>query len=151
MSLLGWLFGRKSKLQRSPKDQFLHGTVARQVEILQDCVELVNDSCNFSTVARRYEMLIGTLYDLMAYTPEELQRAGVRPEKPFKAHLDEILAKKDIIINQAIKRAYDDTVAKASELKTEKGRRARLEKFREEVLTSGVLSENNIVYLESLF
>lgn len=151
MSLFGWLLGRKSKPKRSSKDQFLHEAVARQVEILQDCVELVNDSSNFSTVARRYEMLIGTLYDLMAYTPEELQRAGVRPEKPFKEYLDEILAKKDIIINQAIKRAFDDTVAKASELKTEKGRRSRLDKFREEVLNSGVLSENNIVYLESLF
>ena len=151
MSLFGWLLGMKSKPKRSSRDRFLRETVIRQVEIMQDCVELVNDSCNFSTAARRYEMLIGTLYDLVAYTPVELQQAGVRPEKPFKEYLDEILEKKDIIINQAIKRAYDDTAVKAAKLKTEKGRRARLDKFKEEVLSSGVLSENNIIYLESLF
>lgn len=126
-------------------------TVLRKIEIMNDCVALVNDSCNFSTVSSRYNLLITTLSDLAVFTDEDLRAVGVEPSKPFRETLSEVQKKKDTIFNQAIKRAYDDTVVKAAELKTEKGRRARLDKFKEEVLNSGVLSENNIVYLESLF
>ena len=150
MSLLERLFGKKPEI-KSAKVQTLREPIVRKVEILQDCVDLVNNSCNFSTVARRYEMMIGMLYELIAYTPEELRQAGVKPGKPFQEYLDDILVKKDIILNQAIKRAYDETVKTAAGLKTEKARCARLARFREEVLTSAILSENNIIYLESLF
>lgn len=129
----------------------IRGSICREIEILNDCVELVNSSCEFSTVTYRYSLLIETLTKLSQHTAQELQIAGVSPEQPFAESLETIQRQKDIILNQAIKRAYDRTVEKSRTLKTETGRQNRLAKFKASVLASASISQANISYLNSLF
>lgn len=126
-------------------------SIHREIEILNDCTELVNTSCEFSTVTFRYSLLIETLTKLSQHTAQELQIAGVSPEQPFAESLEMVQRQKDIILNQAIKRAYDRTVENAKTLKTETGRQNRLAKFKASVLASASVSQANISYLNSLF
>lgn len=126
-------------------------SIRREVEIMNDCIELINSSCNFSTVTFRYSILIETLTKLSRHTDQELRIAGVFPEEPFGETLETIQSQKDMIINQAIRRAYDRTVEDAKMLKTEKGRQNRLAKFKASILASATVSQANISYLNSLF
>lgn len=132
-------------------DQALRETIRREIEIMNDCVELVNNSCNFSTVVHRYDGLIRSLTKLSRFTPQELQIARVSPRQPFSASLKEIQTQKDAIFNQAIQRAYDRTVEDSKSLKTEKGRQNRLEKLKASILGCSSLSDANIAYVNSLF
>lgn len=132
-------------------EEAIRESVLREIEIMNDCIELVNSSCNFSTVTFRYSLLIETLTKLSWHTDQELRIAGVSPERPFKETLEAIQSQKDMIINQAIKRAYDRTVEDAKALKTEKGRQNRLAKFKASILASATVSQANVSYLNSLF
>ena len=132
-------------------EEAVRESIRREIEIMNDCVELVNNSCDFSTVTYRYSLLIETLTKLSQYTVQELQIAGVSPERLFKETLETIQSQKDMIINQAIKRAYDHTVEDAKTLKTEKGRQNRLAKFKASISASATVSQANISYLHSLF
>lgn len=132
-------------------EEAVRESICREIEIMNDCVELVNNSCEFSTVTFRYSLLIETLTKLSQHTTQELRIAGVFPEQPFEETLETIQFQKDMIINQAIKRAYDRTVEDAKALKTEQGRQNRLAKFKESILTSASISQANISYLNSIF
>ena len=69
----------------------------------------------------------------------------------LKQQLTVIKEHKDQIFNQAIKRAYDDTILRSSDLKTDRGKQERLKRLKSEVLAEGsVLSSENIEFLDAL-
>lgn len=117
---------------------------------MNDCVSLVNDSCNMSTVLARYDLLIATLTKLSSHSAEQLRIAKVAPQRPFSCSLSEIVSQRDIIFNQAIQRAFDHTVKEAQSLKTEKGRQNKIMRLKASILSLDGLSQANIDYLNNL-
>lgn len=114
---------------------------------------MANDSADFRAAVSGY---LGSLYFLekIVSAPEkDFRAAGLRLPAGYdlKQQLAVIKEHKDQIFNQAIKRAYDDTILRSSDLKTDRGKQERLKRLKSEILAEGsVLSSANIEFLDAL-
>jgi hypothetical protein len=90
------------------------------------------------------------LEQLASASDADLALAGLA-QNDFKAQLRDIRSRRDQIFNAALKRAYDHAWEEASQLKTERGRKNRMELWLQGVLTSRALSPANYEYLKELF
>lgn len=100
--------------------------VNNNLRIMNDCLNVVNTSTNVETVISRYDDLIDVLERLSKY---ENNAAVTFPREVPSEVMVRLKGEKSVIINNAISRAFDDTLTKSETLKTEKGRRNRLLKF----------------------
>lgn len=105
-------------------------TVNRKIEIMNECVRLINTSANLQTVIARYDLLMETLQQLSEY---ENNPAVSFPHERPSAALARISGEKPQIMNRAIQRAYDDVLHRCAVLTTEKGRKNRQLKFFDEL------------------
>ena len=85
-------------------------TIKRQIQILTESINLVNDSCDVQTVLKQYDITCQTLEHLLKYTDEEMQAAGFKTLGSLSESLSNILADKENIINQAIQRNFDKEI-----------------------------------------
>jgi len=69
----------------------------------------------------------------------------------FKAQLRDLQLRRDQLFNDAIKRAFDHEWESARLLKTERGRRTRMEQWLQVVIASQTLDPANYEYLKELF
>lgn len=111
---------------------------------------ILNTTKDVDTALSQYPVLISNLSILASATDEELSFCSLRSRSEMKDYLHELEDKKDTIINQVISRAYADMMAKASTLKTEKGRQNRIDAFRESVLSLNGLSYANRSYVDEI-
>lgn len=114
---------------------------------------MANDSIDVHAAVSGYFGSLYFLEKIISAPAKEFHSAGLRLPAGYdlKQQLSVIKEHKDQIFNQAIKRAYDDTVSKSSKLKTEKGKQERLQRLKSEILAEGsVLSSVNVEFLNAL-
>lgn len=103
--------------------------VPRITEMINDSIELVNDSVVPDTFFFRLDFIIEkfqklvTIEDLIIFNPP-----------PPSTQLDEVINKYDSIIQQFLERYVEDCAIKISKLKTKKGKINKIEKFSIEIL-----------------
>lgn len=116
-----------------PKQQILDSAcnihVPQIARMIDDSVELVNDSVVPDTFFFRLDFLIKKLQELV--TIEEL--IVFNPPLP-STQLDEVMDKYDLVIQQFLERYVEDCVMKINKLKTKKGKINKMEKFSIELL-----------------
>lgn len=121
-------FLKKNKVSPKEEDseeECVYYDIDRLLEIVDDCVRLVNTSNNFKTVVGRYNDLISTLHKIIEGADEDTLIFDQTPSEVL-AH---VTNEKATILNEAVKRAYDDMLVKSNSLKTEKGCIDRKVKF----------------------
>lgn len=123
-------------------------TIKRQIDILLESTDLVNNSNNLDIVLRRYQIVCNTLIRLLAYTPDELKSAGFILKSSLNDTLDFIQNNRAIIINQAIER---NILFELSLLKTTKGKIQKLNKLYEKIKNNANLEKENLAFLEKLY
>lgn len=90
----------------------------RQVEILTDSIELVNDSNDLDVVLHRYNLAIDSLTKLSAYTSSELNTLGITLKEPIQNTLCKMQDNKVKIFNQAITRNLEHEINSAAKIQT---------------------------------
>lgn len=136
-------------LEYSEKE-FLEPQLNRDIEKLKRLADLVNTSCVVAGVENGYIVLMELLEELSLKPESELKAAGFSISMSLHDYADYVRAHKDKIIDQAIERAVDHEIKNAADLKTERGKRNRLLRLREEILECKTLSPHNLDYLSEL-
>lgn len=121
--------------------------IKRQVQILSESIELVNNSCDIQVVLRRYNITQNSLQYLSQYTDEELHVAGFQTKEPLLQTLNSITSNKVTIINQAIKRNVDK---KLSSYKSQESKINAFQRLYDTIRYLDGLGNDNIAYLDSL-
>ena len=103
-------------------------TAKRDLEIIQESKNLVNDSATLSVVESRYRLLMEKLKELSSFSDYELSRYGINAQKSFSEIITEIEANKITIFNQAIDRSCAKALEHAKTLKTAKGREQAIQR-----------------------
>lgn len=123
MGLFDFLFGKQNKNVNLI-------TLQRQLEILNDCAELIEKTVNPETFFDRYDLYIEKL-TLLA-NAEMSGAKGVKfSGESFVQKLSKANTKQEWIsvVNNFIDRMWVDTCEKAANLKTDNGRQNRYQKF----------------------
>ncbi|PAE20543.1 hypothetical protein CHH80_11060 [Bacillus sp. 7504-2] len=103
--------------------------ISAEINIINDCLYLVRNSKNLETVINRLE-----LGAQKAYLVEQLEQAGLYNNEPTSRELIDIfIGQKSKIINDCIEKSYKNMLKKAEELKTQRGKINRYNKFIEEL------------------
>lgn len=118
-------------------------TIKRQMDILFESTELMNNSNSVGTVINRIKMACNTIDKLNVYTNEELVAAGYKPKEPLSNTKDYIQKNKITIINQAIER---NITHELEGLKTTKGKLNKLDKMYFEMKDNKSLNSENLVF-----
>lgn len=122
-------------------------SIKRQLTILTESTELVNDSNNLDTVLRRYSLVCSTLEKLSTYTDQEIKNAGYSLKEPFSNTLQFMQENKSTIINQAIERHIKNEISK---LTTVNGKLKKIDSLYEKIKSNAALEKDNISFLENL-
>jgi hypothetical protein len=118
------------------------------IRIMQDCLSLINTSQNMETVVVRYNDLLNVLTRMSTYENKpNIKHLKERPSEALIRMHDE----QADIMNRAVDRSYEHELDSASQLKTEKGRSNRIERYfavLEEL--SSKLPQETLRYIEFL-
>ena len=90
------------------------------------------------------------LSQLAAASVSDLAAVGLSGEK-FKAQYRDLQLRRDQLFNAAIKRAYDYELKEAQTLKTNRGKKRRMDSLLQMILATQALSPANYEYLRKLF
>ena len=112
---------------------------------------IAKSSDDFFAAVNSYHAAVFFLRRLAGRSTAELESAGLSSSHLCSAELSSLVANQDDFVNEAILRAYNRVVVDASCLKTERGRRARVDQFVQLILSSQLLSPVNYQYLRSVF
>ncbi len=129
-------------------EQTQNETIKRQVEILTESIQLVNDSNNLDTVLKRYLIVYNTLNKLLLYSDAELREAGYALKKPVTDTQNYMQNNRVTIINQAIERNINHEIGL---LKTTKGKVNKLDVLYQNIKNNKNLENDNLVFLENLY
>ncbi len=139
VALVVWLIVRKKKAGRGMP---LGSDLRRDAEIVRDCQELINNSANLETVARRYDFLVSKLSEMQKRPQADFDYYGVDFGVPISSVLASLESNKTVIFCQAIDRAFAKCKKHAAGLKTEKGKQNALYKFHCE--TRAIILQHNL-------
>lgn len=123
--------------------------ITRIAEIIVESQNLVNTSNNVETVKSRLDVLLNMIDNAMEYKEYELQAAGYT-KVYLQEQKDFIRDKYDIVINQAIERAFEKEKQEALLLKTDNGQKKRMLRFFENIKSINWLSSSNVQFIEEL-
>ena len=123
-------------------------TIKRQMDILFESTELMNNSNSLGTVINRINMACNTIDKLSTYTYEELVAAGYSPKDPLSNTKDYIQKNRVTIINQAIERNLKHEI---ESLKTTRGKINKLDKIYSEIKENTFLEADNLMFLNELY
>lgn len=122
-------------------------TIKRQMQILTESIESVNNSNNLDIVLRRYNIVRNTIKQLMIYTDDDFRAAGFVLKESL-SHTENFLQdNKILIINQAIERNINHEI---DSLKTMNGKQKRLDTLYNSMKESKLLEPENLSFLEEL-
>lgn len=96
----------------------------RNLEIVNDCINIINETCDINTFFYRYELLLDKLLQL-SILEKFIPCSGNSPS----SKLDYIHQKQCDIINSFIDRYWDKVLTKANSLKTQKGKENRYNNY----------------------
>ena len=134
--------------ERNPGPQ-----LRRDYETFLSYAQTANDSDVFGAVVNSYFAALYFLKHLVDASPYDLKAAGLSIENgaSLRDQMRNIQNHRDEIFNAAIKRAYDREWHEAQSLKTEQGRKARMERFFQGIIATQALSPANYEYLRELY
>jgi hypothetical protein len=132
-------------------DRDLAPAPIRDLEAFRAFAAVANESVLFSASVNAYHASVFFLRRLSEYPDAELVAAGLSASAFLKDKYRELVANQDGVINGAILRAYKREVQDAAVLKTERGRKARLDLLLQLILSSQYLSPVNYEYLQKVF
>jgi len=131
-------------------ESFLEHRLVRVYEAFEKFSNAASSSLVFQQFITCFFAAEYFLEQLASASDADLALAGLA-QNDFKAQLRDIRSRRDQIFNAALKRAYDHAWEEASQLKTERGRKNRMELWLQGVLASQALSPVNREYLKDLF
>ena len=113
---------------------------------------MANDSSSFEGSVVGYYATIYFLEKLIACPASDFSSAGleIKNGASLEGQLQSMKLNKDSIFNGALRRAYDYQVENAKSLKTDRGRRARIDRWVSGVLESESLTASNYEFLYDL-
>lgn len=129
-------------------EQTQNETIKRQVEILTESMQLINDSNNLDTVLKRYRIVHNTLNKLLLYPDAELREAGYGLKEPVTDIQNHMQNNHVTIINQAIERNIKHEI---DLLKTTKGKINKLDVLYQNMKNNKNLENDNLIFLENLY
>lgn len=122
----------------------------RAFEAFISFLSIANESDDFFAAVNGYHAAEFFLRRLSEFPDSELGAAGLKSSRAFADDLASLVAGRDAAFNDAIRRAYERVAHDAASLKTERGRRARLDRLLQLIASSQELSPANYEYLRSL-
>ena len=143
----------KEEAERQRQFEQKREWLTRQVQIFNDCVDLISRSENLDVVARRYNALIEITNKLMPYTQKDLEEYGIHIKRSFSAVKSELIRNKEDIFEDAIYRAHRAWVEKITTMKTQVGKEHSLDTFEErtsEIIIQYELPSECLEYLSTL-
>jgi hypothetical protein len=107
---------------------------------------------NFQEFANSFFAALYFLEQLASASCDDLAAAGMPQSElsDFSAQFHALQSRHDDIFNAAIKRAFDHEWKEAQDLKTELGRKNRMERLLQGIISSQALSSANYEYLKEL-
>jgi uncharacterized protein YoaH (UPF0181 family) len=111
---------------------------------------IANTSTIFYNSVNGYFSSLYFLEKLASYSIQELNAVGLSSPNVFLIQSQKLRERQNQIVNKAIKRSYDETVFEAKSLKTERGRKARVNTFVQEILSENIITSVNCEYLRQL-
>ena len=133
--------------EKDPESQ-----LRRDYDTFLSFARIANDSDIFDSVVNSYFSAIFFLQRLVSSSPAELKAAGLSVDNGASLYnqMINIQNHQDQIFNSAIKRAYDREQAQAQSLKTERGRKVRMDRLIQDIIGTQALSQANYEYLREL-
>lgn len=116
--------------------------VTRQIEIIQDCIQILSTTTNPKTFSSRYTLLLGKI-DLLTYAAT----VGGFSVEQLKT---KFISNKAQLFKDFIDRSYAAAYESAKGLKTQKGRLNRMNKFFGELKPVDVFTYEQYLYIDSL-
>lgn len=118
---MGFFFKSRKEREKIKEAEFLAPQFLRHVN---ESIDLINSTKNPETFFFRYNFLIKRLNQLVNME----KYISFTGEKPSIA-LERVMLEKPTMVNVFLERCYEDTLEKASKLKTPKARQRRIEDF----------------------
>lgn len=120
--------------------------IPQESRIIDDCVNLVNTTKTIDVYFFRLNLLIERLIEL-----SKLEKFISFSLPLPSTQLEEVLSHKEILNEQFLQRCWENTLDSLNNLKTEKGKQSRLNKFLQSILAfKEYLTLNNLEYLHKL-
>jgi len=113
-------------------------------------LSIANESVDFFAAVNGYHAAVFFLRRLSDFSDAELESAGLKGRRALADDLASLVAGRDALFNSAIQRAYDRVSHDAASLKTEKGRRARVDRLLQLIASSQELSPANLQFIRSI-
>jgi len=123
----------------------------RAFEAFISFLSIANESADFFAAVNGYHAAVFFLRRLSEFPDAELEVAGLKRRRELTDELASLVAGRDALFNGAIQRAYDRVYRDAASLKTEKGRRARVDRLLQLIASSQELSSVNFQFMRSIF
>lgn len=111
---------------------------------LEETIEIIKTSKNPDTVISRFEFL-EDLYSRMSNAADSISNWD-----EINTCIQELIINKNKYINESIKRNLEAELIKINQLKTEKGKINRLNRFFESMRTIPNLTDKNFTYIDEL-
>lgn len=118
--------------------------IRRQFEILNDCVSVIGTTVSADVFFSRLNLALETLKKLEGYV-----QLGTLPNEELSNLRSEFTNGLEEIVDDFIERAYAKEVLSANQLKTDNGRKKRLQRFVDTMLSS--FAEASITYTNQLY
>ena len=122
----------------------------RAFEAFISFLSIANESDDFFAAVNGHHTAVFFLRRLSDFLDAELQAAGLKTSRAFTDELASLVANRDAIFNGAIVRAHDRVSHDAASLKTERGRRARVDRLLQLITSSQELSPANLQFIRSI-
>lgn len=123
-------------------------SIKRQVEILTESIQLVNESNNLDTVLKRYLITYNTLNKLLLYKDNELRNAGYTLKQSISETQNHMLQNRVVIINQAIERNIKHELNTSDTINV---KMKKLDTLYERIKHNENLDKDNVEFLENLY
>ena len=122
----------------------------RAFEAFISFLSIANESDDFFAAVSGYQAAVFFLHRLLDFSDAELGSAGLKGRRELADDLAALVANRDAIFNGAIVRAHDRVSHDAASLKTERGRRARVDRLLQLITSSQELSPANLQFIRSI-
>lgn len=125
-------------------------TILRHCEILKDSMDIINTSCNLSTVLSRINVASKEFETILLSSDSDLLKCRLKTRDEVRYQYNKFIDDQPLIINNAIKRAATKMLEHAKTLKTSQGQINCINKFVDESLSLNGLFPMNISALNSI-
>ena len=120
--------------------------IPQEIRIINDCVNLINDTKTIDVYFPRWDLLIERLTEL-----SKLEKFISFTLPLPSTQLDDVFLHKEMLNQQFLERCWKNTFDSLNKLKTEKGKQNKIKKFFDTIFSfKQYLTPSNLEYLDNL-